>query len=316
MTCSGMAAVSAVLLGLLRRGDHVVAGNQLYGRTLRLIEQELPRLGFEADLVDTSDIAAVERAVRPETRMIIAEVVSNPALRVADIRRLGELAQVRGLVFVVDNTFTTPLAFRPLQWKAQVVIHSVTKLLAGHSDVTLGFVCARRPLMQSIVENVITWGLNASPFDCWLAERGLNTLEVRFQRAQANARALASFLRGPPGVRRVLYPGEADHPDRELAEELLGGNCGNMLSFELDGGRREANTLLRALGNIPFAPTLGDVATTISHPASSSHRGLTPEARTALGIGEGFIRVSVGIEEMEILKEEFGTAIGAVGGGG
>ena len=311
MTSSGMSAVSAVLLGLLKAGDHIIAGNQLYGRCQRIMRLDLPRLGFDVDIVDASRIEEVERAIRPDTRMIIAEAVSNPTLRVADIEGIGNLAEKHGILFVADNTFSTPLGLKPLEWKAHIVIHSVTKLLAGHSDAILGFVGASAELMEPIADAMKTWGLNASPFDCWLAERGLNTLEVRFDRAQSNARALSDFLRGLDGVRRILYPGGEDHPDRHLARRLLGDNCGNMVSFEIDGTIPQVNAFVHALDSIPYAPTLGDVSTTISHPASSSHRGLTQAERAELGISEGFIRVSVGIEDVEILKREFARAIGA-----
>lgn len=313
MTASGMAAISAVLLGLLKAGDHIVAGNQLYGRCLRLLTRELPRLGFEATLVDASDAAAVAAALRPETKLLLVEVVANPTLRVADVKGLAKLARERGLIFVVDNTFTTPRGFRPFEHGADVVVHSVTKLLAGHSDATLGFAAARDPEHQRMLTDaVVTWGLNASPFDCWLAERGLHTFELRFERAQANARALADHLRGLPGVKRVLYPGEDDHPDRDLARDLLQGNNSHMVSFELDTDRKGVNRFLRAAANIAFAPTLGDVATTISHPPSSSHRALSDAERLDLGIGEGFIRVSVGIEDIALLKREFTAAVAAV----
>ena len=311
MTGSGMAALSAVLLALMDAGDHIIAGNQLYGRSQRLFRQELPRMGFAADLVDASDIAALKAAVRPETKMIVVEVVSNPGLRVADMAAIGRLAEDRGILFVADNTFSTPLGFKPLEWKAQLVIHSVTKFLAGHSDVTLGFVGGAQALVQPVADAMMTWGFNAGPFDCWLAERGINTLEVRFERAQANARELAAFIKDLPGVRRVLYPGDADHPDFALAATLLDGRFGTMLGFELDGTRPQVNAFVRGLDGIPYAPTLGDVATTISHPASSSHRGLTQAERAELGISEGFIRVSVGIEDVALLKREFADAIAA-----
>jgi cystathionine gamma-synthase len=309
ITSSGMAAVSAVLLGLLSKGDHIVAGNQLYGRSQRLFRHELPRLGFEASLVDASDIGAVERAIRAETKLIVIETVSNPTLRVADAEAIGHLAEKRGLMVVTDNTFSTPLGFKPLEWKAHIVIHSVTKLLAGHSDATLGFVGGSQAIMQPVADAMMTWGFNASPHDCWLAERGLNTLEVRFERAQSNAKALCRFLKGLPGVARVVYPGEEDHPDHHLARRLLEGRFGNMVCFELDGGTEEVNTMIRELRGIPYAPTLGDVSTTISHPASSSHRGLSAGERAELGISEGFIRLSVGIEDVEILMRDFEQAI-------
>jgi len=312
ITSSGMSAVAAILLGLLKAGDHVVAGNQLYGRTLRLVTQELPRLGFATDVVDATDVAAVERAIRPETRLLLVEVVSNPLLRVPDIVELGALARSRGVLFAVDNTFPTPLAFRPLALGAAIVFHSVTKMLAGHSDLTLGAICAARELATPIREAVVTWGLNGSPFDCWLAERGMHTLELRVARANANAAALADFLARQPAVRRVLYPGRADHPDHAVARRLFGDQFGNMVTFEIAGGRDTVNRFMQALQSIPFAPTLGDVSTIISHPAVTSHRGLTAAARDALGIREGTIRVSVGVEAFSLLEDEFFAALSAV----
>ena len=312
ITASGMAALSAVFLALLDKGDHIVAGNQLYGRCLRLLTKDLPRMGFDVSLVDAGDAGAVAAAIRPETKLLMVEVVANPTLRVADIKALATLARERDLTFVVDNTFTTPRAFRPFDHGADVVVHSVTKLLAGHSDVTLGYVAAKDSARhEALYDAVTTWGLNGSPFDCWLAERGLNTFDLRFQRAQENAEALADHLRGLPGVVQVLYPGEDDHPDRDLARDLLQGNNSHMVSFTLDAERAGVNAFVRAAKNIAFAPTLGDVGTTISHPASSSHRGLTVEERAALGISEGFIRVSVGVEDIALLKREFTAAVAA-----
>src|SRR5262245_9349298 len=185
ITSSGMSAVAAIVLGLLKAGDHVVAGNQLYGRTLRLVSQELPRLGFATDLVDATNIAAVEGALRPNTRLLLVEVVSNPLLRIPDIAALAALTPSRGVLLAVDNTFPTPLAFRPLPLGAGVVFHSITKMLAGHSDVTLGAVCGSRELITPMRDAIVTWGLNGSPFDCWLAERGMNTLELRLERGNA-----------------------------------------------------------------------------------------------------------------------------------
>jgi cystathionine gamma-synthase len=312
ITSSGMSAVSAIVLGLLQAGDHIVAGNQLYGRTLRLVSQELPRLGFATDLVDATDVGAVDRAIRAGTRLLLVEVVSNPLLRVPDIAALGALARARGVLLVVDNTFPTPLAFRPLSVGAHIVFHSITKMLAGHSDVTLGAVCVARELTTPIRDAIVTWGLNGSPFDCWLAERGMNTLELRVARANANAAALADFLAGQPAVRRVFYPGRADHPDHAVARRLLGKAFGSMVTFELAGDRDAVNQFMQALGSIPFAPTLGDVSTIISHPAVTSHRGLTAAAREALGIREGTIRVSVGVEALSLLEAEFRAALAAV----
>ncbi|MEY8843170.1 PLP-dependent transferase, partial [Cribrihabitans sp. XS_ASV171] len=204
---------------------------------------------------------------------ILVEVVSNPTLRVADIAGLAELCRNKGILLAVDNTFTTPRAFRPFEHGADIVIHSITKLLAGHSDVMLGYVVARDPALNEKMRVFsITTGMTPSPFDCWLAERGMLSFELRFDRAQLTAVALADHLSEQPGIKRVIYPTRADHPDRNRADELLEGQGCNMVSFELDGGRAAANAFTRAAEGLSFAPTLGDVGTTLSHPASSSHR--------------------------------------------
>lgn len=312
---SGMAAVSAVLLGLTKAGDHVVGGDQLYGRSLRMLAEDLPRLGIATSLADVTDVAAVEAALRPETRMVLIEVVSNPTLRLADLDGIAALCKARGVLLVVDNTFTTPLAVKPFEHGADIVLHSVTKLMAGHSDATLGWVAARDPeLMQRMTVFAVTTGMTASPFDCWLAERGLATFALRFQRAQDTARRLADHLAGQTGVARVLYPTRPDHPDRTRAQGLLQGQGGNMVSFVIDGGRAQVNAFAEAAKGIAFAPTLGDVGTTLSHPASSSHRALTVEGRAALGITEGFFRVSVGLEDPEALIACFDDGLSAARG--
>jgi cystathionine gamma-synthase len=305
ITGSGMSAIAAVFLGLLKAGDHVLGGDQLYGRTLRLMTQDLPRLGIETSLCDPTDAASMRAAMRPNTRMIIVEVISNPTIRVADMEGIAQITKETGALLVVDNTFTTPRLYRPFEHGADIVIHSVTKLMAGHSDATLGYAVAQDPaLMTAINDANVTWGLTPSPFDCWLAERGLHTFDLRLDKAERNASALAGALAGHPAVERVLYPTRTDHPDHNRAMGLLGGRGGNMMSFILKGGRAAANVFTRAAPEIAFAPTLGDVATTLSHPPSSSHRGLTPEGRANLGITEGFFRVSVGVEDEGILVTE------------
>ena len=309
---SGMAAISAAMLGLVAAGDHVIGASRLYGRSLRLLTEDLPRFGVATSLADATDAAAVAAALRPETRAILVEVVSNPTIRVADIAGIAALARDRGVALVIDNTFTTPRGFRAFDWGADVVVHSVTKLLAGHSDATLGYVAARDPaLRERIAVAAATWGFTPSPFDCWLAERGTMSFALRYDRAEANAAALAEHLAGLPGVTRVLYPGRPDHPDAERARALLGSRTGAMVSFEVAGGRAAANALVRAMPDMPFAPTLGDIGTTLSHPASSSHRALTPAARSAMGISEGFFRVSVGVEEIAGLCAEFAAGVDA-----
>jgi len=313
MLGSGMGAISAVFLGLLKSGDHIVAGDQLYGRSLRLLTQDLPRFGIECTFVDAGDAANVAAAMRPETKLVMVEVVSNPTLRIADIDGIAAVtAQHDNALLMLDNTFTTPRAIRAYDHGADVVVHSVTKLLAGHSDVTLGYVSVADPtLRQPIVDAAVTWGLTPSPWDCWMAERGMHSFDLRFDQAQQTAGQIADHLAGLDGVDAVIYPGRADHPDAAKAQALLGQNPGNMVSFRIRGGRAQANAFIRAAGDIPFAPTLGDIGTTLSHPASSSHRGLTEAARADLGINEGFFRLSVGIEDPDLLLNELTAAVAA-----
>ncbi len=307
---SGMAAISAVMLGLLKSGDHVIASDQLYGRSLRLLKQDLPRFGIETTFVDPTQVEAFAAARRSDTKLILVEVVSNPTLRVADMAGIQMLSKTHGLCLVVDNTFTTPLGYPAFAEGADVVVHSVTKLLSGHSDVTLGYVLARDPSHRTAIYDIsATLGLTPSPFDCWLAERGLYSFELRYKRAQDNAALLAEALAGHSAVEAVIYPGRPDHPDYATAKQLLHHGFGNMVSFRIAGTRADANVLTQALSEIAFAPTLGDVSTTLSHPLSSSHRMLSPSEQNKYGITEGFFRISVGIEEIDSLIASFLTGL-------
>ncbi|MEM0943388.1 MAG: PLP-dependent transferase, partial [Pseudomonadota bacterium] len=252
VTGSGMAAVAAMFQAVLKAGDHVVAGDQLYGRSLRMLKEELPRWGVEVSFADPTDGAAFAAAFRPNTRLALVEVVSNPTLRVADIPAIAAACRESDALLAIDNTFTTPRMYQPFAEGADIVIHSVTKMLAGHSDVTLGYVAARTPEVRTRLETVaLTLGLTPSPFDCWLAERGLHTFELRFDRAEQNAGALAAHLSGLPGVESVLYPARPDHPDHNRATALLGGRGGTMVSFRLAGGRGAVNRFLAAAPEIP-----------------------------------------------------------------
>lgn len=309
VTGSGMSAVMLALLGVARAGDHVIGADQLYGRSLRMMTEELPRLGIETSLADPTDAAAFERALTDKTKLALIETVSNPTLRVADVDGIAALCRQRGILLAIDNTFSTPRAFPALDRGADIVIHSVTKLLAGHSDAMLGYVGTRdAELAERFALLGATMGTTPSPFDCWMAERGLYSFALRYDRAEATAIQLASALAEAPGIRRVIYPGRRDHPDHNRAAELLGQRTGNMVSFEIDGGRDAANAFVRACEGVAFAPTLGDIGTTISHPPSSSHRALSAEARAALGISEGFFRISVGCEDADDLIARFRSA--------
>jgi cystathionine beta-lyase/cystathionine gamma-synthase len=301
---SGMAAISAILLATLEQGDRVVASNRLYGRTVQLLGQELTRFGVTTDFVDSGDLDAVRAALERPAKVLFVETMSNPLLRLVDVAALAGLAQKRGCLLIVDNTFATPVLTRPLELGAGVAMESLTKMIGGHSDVTLGLVCGRGELLPQVTATVSIWGLASNPFDCWLAERGLATLALRMRAASANAAALADWLAGVPDVARVVYPGRPDHPDHELAKRLLQGGCGNMLCFELKGGREAVNRFMRLARGIPFSPSLGNTTTTLSHPATTSHRYVSPAERRRQGIGDGLIRLSVGVEELGQIQAE------------
>jgi cystathionine beta-lyase/cystathionine gamma-synthase len=295
---SGMAAISAILLAHLQKGDRIVASNRLYGRTTQLFGQELPRFGVTAELVDAGNLEAVDAALKPGARMLFVETMSNPLVRLVDLPALIELAHKHRALLVVDNTFATPVLCRPLELGADFVMESLTKMIGGHSDVTLGLVAGKGETPLQIGAAISIWGLASNPFDCWLAERGLATLPLRMQAASANAAALADWLAGQPGVSKVIYPGRPDHPDHVLARKLLPAGYGNMLCFELAGGRGAVNRLLHAAPGIPFSPSLGHTNTTLSHPATTSHRYVSPAERKRQGITDGLIRLSVGIEDL------------------
>jgi cystathionine beta-lyase/cystathionine gamma-synthase len=306
---SGMAALSAVLLAGLQQGGRVVASNRLYGRTTQLLMEELARFGVETALVDVNDLGWVRKALDGGARVLLVETLSNPLLRIADLPRLAELAGARDCLLVVDNTFATPVLTRPLELGAGLVMESLTKMIGGHADVTLGAVCGRGDLHLELARVISIWGLASNPFDCWLAERGLATLELRMRAACANASALADWLAEQPGVRQVIYPGRPDHPDHELAGEVLRGGYGNMLCFDLTGGRDAVNRFLRRAPEVPFSPSLGNTTTTCSHPATTSHRYVSPAERHRQGITEGLVRLSVGVEDLGEIKEKLAEGL-------
>lgn len=306
---SGMAASSAVALAFLKSGDHVVVGDQMYGRTFGLL-RELARLGVEHTTVDACDLPAVRAALKPHTRLVWVETITNPLVRVVDVAALAEIARLGKTKLVVDNTFASPVLCRPLELGADVVYESLTKIMNGHSDVLLGAVCGRAADWDRVASVIATFGLSAGPFDCWLAARGIGTLALRADRASSNALAAAQFLATRKECERVDYAGLPTHPDHALAKRQFAGRFGSMLSFTLRGGRAAADKFITAAKRIPFAPSLGDLSTTLSHPESTSHRGLTPEERSRLGITGGTIRLSVGIESPEAVIEALGEGLG------
>lgn len=301
---SGMAAITAILLATVQQGERIIASNRLYGRTTQLLNQELTRFGVQTSFVDASDLEQVKAALQQPARVLFVETMSNPLLRLVDIEALVGLAQAHGCTLIVDNTFATPVLTRPVELGADVCMESLTKMIGGHGDVTLGLLCGRGELPLQVSAVVSIWGLASNPFDCWLAERGLATLQVRMRAASANAAALADWLAEQPAVARVVYPGRSEHPDHELACRLLQGGFGNMLCFELQGGREAVNQFMRRAQGIPFSPSLGSTTTTCSHPGTTSHRYVSPAEKKRQGITDGLVRLSVGIENLEEIQRE------------
>ena len=304
---SGMAAISAIAT-LLSAGDHVVVTDNTYGGTFRLFDKVLRRYQLAFDYVDTSSPEAVERAFRPETRILFVETPTNPVMRLSDIRQLAAIAHARSVRLVVDNTFASPAVQRPIELGADIVTHSTTKYLNGHSDSVGGIVVASR-------DDDIEWlgfvqnsaGAILSPFDSWLVLRGTKTLPLRMAQHNTNGLALAQFLERHPKVRQVLYPGLPSHPQHDLARRQMRG-FGGMLSFDVgtfEGARRVCNSVrLMAL-----AESLGGVETLISHPASMTHASVPPERRAAIGLTDSLVRISTGIEDPEDLIADIDQAL-------
>lgn len=309
---SGMAALALAAVSHLKAGDHVVIGNQLYGRSGQLFAGELTRLGVDCTSVDTCDLAATAAAMRANTRLVAAETITNPLLRVSDIAGLAQLAHGRSALLLIDNTLATPVVCRPLTLGADLVVESLTKLMSGHSDILLGLLCGREDLWARVASVQSTWGWSTSPFDCWLALRGLGTLALRAERAIANAADVATFLHKHAKVERVDYPGLASHADHDLAARQFSGQWGNMVTFHLRGGMAAAERFIAAARSIPFCPSLGDLSTTLSHPASTSHRSLSPQARAALGISDATVRLSIGIESSPAILAALEEGLAAI----
>ncbi|RNL86168.1 trans-sulfuration enzyme family protein [Halostreptopolyspora alba] len=307
---SGMGAITAVLWSLLRSGDHVVTQNCLYGGTQSYLDDLVERWGVTVTPVDAGDPDSVRAAIRPNTRVLLLETIANPTVEVADIPRLAAVAREAGVTTMVDNTFATPLLCRPIEHGADVVVHSATKYLGGHADVLGGVaVFADTDTHERVTRASVDLGATLDPFAAWLLLRGTRTLGVRVARQCANAQELAELLRADPRVAAVHYPGLAEHPTHETARSVLTDGYGGMLSFELAGGRSAGQAFAEAVRLASLAPSLGDVKTLVTHAASVSHRTLSADQLSRAGIGEGLIRVSVGIEEVADLWADFQQAL-------
>lgn len=306
---NGMAAITASIIAsrsFTNNTGRILASDRLYGRTTQLLSQEVNPFGMTTTYVDTSDLAAVEKALEEAANkpfeLLIIETISNPLLRLTDVEAVAKLCQKFGTQLLVDNTFASPYMCRPLELGADYVVESLTKMLGGHSDITLGSVSVRDIDKHARLKQVRSiWGFMGDSYPCWLSLRSLTTFELRMKQSIENATRLAKDLSSLSGVTKVHYPALPHHPDHALSQKLYGAFPGNMLCFELDGGREAVNRFFRKTKAIRFCPSLGDVATTSSYPAGTSHRYLTDDARAAQGITDGLVRLSVGIEPYEQL---------------
>lgn len=306
---SGMAAITTTLAALLRTGDHAVASPTLYGGSYSVMTKLLPRWGIEATLAGSHRAEDVIAAFRDDTKVCYTETIGNPNVPVPDLEALARTCRERGVLLVVDNTFASPYLCTPLTLGVDVVVHSTTKYIGGHHDLTGGIAVGGHDILGEIREMSVDLGGIAGPVDAWLALRGVQTLALRMERHTENALALAQMLEGHEKVERVWYPALASHPDHDVAARILPRGAGGMLSFELAGGLEAGGRLQEALEIALVAPSLGGTHTLATHPPTVTHTQMTPEQRRALGISDGLIRVSVGIEDEADILEDFERAL-------
>ena len=315
-TSSGMAAIAMTAMALLHGGDHVVAAGGLFGTTTSLFSRFLPRFGIETTFVGVDDTRAWSDALLPETRMLFAESPTNPLGQVADIAALGALARAHGAVLVIDNGLCTPALSRPLELGADIVVHTATKYLDGQGRCVGGAVVVKDPAHR---EPLFAWlrttGPTMSPFNAWVFLHGLETLRLRMEAISANAMRLAHWLRDHPAVRRVHYPGLDTHPGRDLVMRQQSAG-GGIVAFDVRGGREEAWRVIDGIRTLSITANLGDLKTTIVHPATTTHARITPEQREAAGIGESLIRVSAGIDSFEDIRADLARGLDALAGDG
>jgi cystathionine beta-lyase/cystathionine gamma-synthase len=309
---SGMAAITTTLLSILSNGGHLLAPRPLYGATQHFVGNELAQLGATATVIDMRDPGRWAKSLTRQTRAIYVEAISNPLLDVSDHRQVVAFAREHGLVSIIDNTFASPVNFRPLELGFDIVLHSATKYLNGHSDVCAGIVVGSSERISPVKNWLDLLGGSADPEACFLLRRGLRTLSLRVERQNDNALRLAAFLERHGSVKSVRYPGLESHPDYAVAKSLFSG-FGGMVACELVGGDAAVDRFVRALEVVTYAPSLGGVETLVTLPARTSHAGLSPEERRASGIADSLVRISVGIEHIDDLLEDFARALGAAG---
>ena len=315
-TSSGMSAVLTVAMGLLKAGDHVVCSRSVFGAVITLFEKNLGRFGLETTFVEATDLSAWEKAVKPNTKMLFLETPSNPLMEVLDVAALSKIAKKAGAVLVVDNCFCSPAVQRPLQLGADIVVHSATKYLDGQGRILGGAIVGSKELVMGEVHGFLrTAGPSMSPFNAWVALKGMETLGIRMEKQCDNALELARWLEAHPQVEKVFFPGLESHPQHELAkrQQSAGGRflAGAVVTFTVKGGRPAAWRVVDGCKMISITANLGDTKSTITHPASTTHGRISPEAREAAGVVEGLLRVSVGLEGVADIKADLQNGLGA-----
>ena len=310
VTGSGMGAITTSIMSLLQKGDHVVAQQSLYAGTKTLLENVLPKWGIECTFVDQTNPANFAEAIRPSTRLIYVETPTNPLMRLTDLRAVAELAKSREITTIIDNTLATPVNQLPLECGIDVVVHSTTKYIGGHSDVTGGVIVSSEALIERVWNHHIVAGAVLSPFDGWLLLRSLRTLGVRVERHNQNALALARFLESHPKVDRVNYPGLESHPQHELARRQMSGFTG-LLSVELRGNYQSAKRFISSLKLVAYAVSLGGFESLVVHPAAMWSKHLSPDQLHSMGVSESLVRISVGLEDEGDLINDFAQALEA-----
>jgi cystathionine beta-lyase/cystathionine gamma-synthase len=305
---SGMGAIFASVMSHLRAGDHVVAQRNLYAGTTTLFQELLPRWGIERTFVDPTDARNFAEAIRPQTKLIYVETPTNPLMQITDLRAVAQLAKAHNITTIADNTFATPVNQRPLELGCDAVVHSATKYLGGHHDLTAGVVVSSREFIERVWKFALVSGAALSPFDGWLLLRGLRTLGLRVERHNSNALAVARLLEAHPSVERVYYPGLESHPQHALARAQMSGFTG-ILSVELRGGHEAAERFIKSLRLATYAASLGGFETLVVHPAAMWGLQLSPELQNEMQLGAGLVRISVGLEDEADLLRDFAQAL-------
>jgi len=308
VTSSGMAAITTSLMTFLSAGDHLLIQDTLYGGTHTFVNHNIENWGVAYDFINGHDPVSWEAKLKPETKIIYVETMTNPLLQVADLKAVVDFAQEHNLISIIDNTFASPINFRPPEWGFDLSCHSCTKYMNGHSDIVAGAVTGSAEHMEQITHKLNHFGGTLDPHACYLLHRGVKTLALRMARHNESALKIAEFLQEHPAVDRLNYPGLPDHPDYERAKELFDGFSG-MLSFELKGGLEAAKQFMERVELPIAAPSLGGIETLVTRPATTSHSGMSPEERKAVGITDSLVRLSVGIEDVGDLIADFDQAL-------